>query len=118
MRTAARYVTGEGVPLADQCLHPVLRLQVLPTGTPLIAWSRQLGVSLENGTGFQYDPTHPVPDWVIRDQRHAYYAAVSYVDEHIGYILQTLESTGLETETVVLFHADVRTQRAPSNMTL
>ena len=26
----------------------------------------------------------PVPDWVNQNNRHAYYAAVSYVDEHIG----------------------------------
>lgn len=51
--------------------------KVLPIGTPLIAWSKQLGVQLENGTGFYYDPEHPVPDWVMQDQRHAYYASVS-----------------------------------------
>ena len=26
----------------------------------------------------------PVPDWVNQNNRHAYYAAISYVDEHIG----------------------------------
>jgi len=28
---------------------------------------------------------------VIQDQRHAYYACVSYVDEHVGAILGTLD---------------------------
>jgi hypothetical protein len=45
--------------------------KTLPEGAPLIAWSRQLTVELENGTSFQYDPFHAVPDWVQRDQRHA-----------------------------------------------
>ena len=51
--------------------------QVLPTNTNQIAWSNQLSVQLENGTGFRYDPFSPVPDWVMRDQRHAYYASTS-----------------------------------------
>eukprot|EP00041_Stephanoeca_diplocostata_P018983 m.402447 g.402447 ORF g.402447 m.402447 type:complete len:633 (-) comp21178_c0_seq8:277-2175(-) len=80
--------------------------KVLPTGTPLFAWSRQLSVQLENGTGFPYNATSPVPDWVMRDQRHAYYASISYVDEHVGAILETLDASGLQDNTVVLFHAD------------
>jgi len=80
--------------------------KVLPIGTPLIAWSKQLGVQLENGTGFYYDPEHPVPDWVMQDQRHAYYASVSYVDEHVGAILDTLQQSGMADDTLVLFHAD------------
>jgi len=36
----------------------------------LIAWSHQLSVQLENGTGFQYDPFHSVADWV-RSQQHS-----------------------------------------------
>lgn len=111
--------------------------KTLPTGTPLIAWSRQLDVKLENGTQFPYDPENPVPDWVMQDQRHACrfscnpscwfypsqnpvrllpltkrllwadYACVSYVDEHVGYILDTLQQTGMADNTLVLFHADV-----------
>ena len=50
---------------------------MLPTNTNQIAWSNQLSVQLENGTGFRYDPFSPVPDWVMRDQRHAYYASTS-----------------------------------------
>ena len=80
--------------------------KTLPTDAPLIAWSRQLNVELENGTGFFYDPEHPVPDWVMQDQRHAYYASVSYVDEHIGAILATLEASGMAEDTLVLMHAD------------
>jgi arylsulfatase A-like enzyme len=84
---------------------------VLPTGTNRIAWSDQLNVALENGTSFGYSPYAAVPDWVMRDQRHAYYASVSYVDEHVGHVLQTLEETKLAQNTIILFHADhVRTR--------
>lgn len=41
------------------------------------------------------------------------YASISYVDEHVGYILQTLESSGLADNTLVLFHADVRPPTLP-----
>ena len=51
-------------------------------------------------------PQHAVPDWVQRDQRHAYYAAISYVDEHIGALLARLDSEGLERRTIVVMHAD------------
>jgi arylsulfatase A-like enzyme len=91
--------------------HPVIG-----EGTPLIAWSDQLSVQLANGTAFPFSPTHAVPDFVQRDQRHAYYAAVSYVDEHVGAILAALEEKGLANSTIVVFHADhgyqVRRRRA------
>jgi membrane-anchored protein YejM (alkaline phosphatase superfamily) len=35
-----------------------------------------------------------------------YYASVSYVDEHVGAIMSTLEGTGMAANTIVLFHAD------------
>ena len=38
--------------------------------------------------------------------RHAYYAAISYVDERIGEVLNTLEATGLGDDTIVVFTAD------------
>lgn len=47
-----------------------------------------------------------VPDWVIRNQRHAYYAAVSYVDEHVGAILEVLEKEDVKEDTIVVFHSD------------
>lgn len=81
--------------------HPVIG-----EGTPLIAWSDQLSVQLANGTAFPFSPTHAVPDFVQRDQRHAYYAAVSYVDEHVGVLLAALEAAGLANNTIVVFHAD------------
>jgi choline-sulfatase len=42
----------------------------------------------------------------IRRARHAYYAAISYVDERIGEVLGALAATGLGDDTIVLFCAD------------
>jgi choline-sulfatase len=38
--------------------------------------------------------------------RHAYYAAISYVDERIGSVLGALRATGLDSDTIVVFTAD------------
>ena len=93
--------------LYDESKIEIAKHTTLPIGTNQIAWSNQLSVQLENGTGFRYDPYNAVPDWVTRDQRHAYYASVSYVDEHVGYIMETLShSPQQEANTVILFHAD------------
>lgn len=81
--------------------HPVLGKD-----TPLIAWSDQLNVMLANGTSFPFGPYSPVPDSVARDQRHAYYAAVSYVDEHVGEILAAIDAAGLTDTTLIVFHSD------------
>ena len=79
---------------------------VLDPTVPQIAWSHQLSVRLANGTDFPFGPYQAVPDWVNRNNRHAYYAAVSYVDEHIGQTLAKLKAAGLEDETIVVMHAD------------
>ena len=80
--------------------------QTLGTNVPLIAWSKQLNICLANGTSFPYSYDQPVPNWVQQNQRHAYYAAVSYVDEHIGAVLQVLKDERIENDTIVVFHAD------------
>eukprot|EP00730_Choanoeca_flexa_P011622 TRINITY_DN27302_c0_g1_i1.p1 TRINITY_DN27302_c0_g1~~TRINITY_DN27302_c0_g1_i1.p1 ORF type:complete len:172 (+),score=43.03 TRINITY_DN27302_c0_g1_i1:359-874(+) len=73
---------------------------------PLIAWSSELNVALENGTSFRFSPFKAVPRWVQQDQRHAYYASILYVDEHVGAMLDKLEEAGLRNETIIVFHAD------------
>ena len=40
----------------NQSAIAVPKHKTIPTGAPLIAWSHQLSVQLENGTGFQYIP--------------------------------------------------------------
>jgi choline-sulfatase len=49
---------------------------------------------------------HAVTDADVRRARHAYYANISYVDAQVGRVLQTLEQTGLDKNTIVVFTAD------------
>jgi choline-sulfatase len=42
----------------------------------------------------------------IRRARHGYYAAVSYLDERVGQVLDALRDSGLQDRTTVLFCAD------------
>jgi choline-sulfatase len=42
----------------------------------------------------------------VRTARHAYFAAISYVDERIGELLAALRDTWLDGETIVVFTAD------------
>jgi len=45
-------------------------------------------------------------DAQIRRARHAYFAAISYVDDRIGQVLGALRESGLEDETIVVLCAD------------
>ena len=42
----------------------------------------------------------------IRNARHAYYGAISYVDDKIGMLLKTLKETGLDDNTIIVFSGD------------
>jgi choline-sulfatase len=42
----------------------------------------------------------------VRRARHGYYAAVSYLDERVGEVLDALSATGLDRDTLVVFTAD------------
>jgi choline-sulfatase len=42
----------------------------------------------------------------IRTARHGYYAAISYVDERVGEVLDAVRAAGVEEDTVVVFTAD------------
>eukprot|EP01062_Namystynia_karyoxenos_P005426 TRINITY_DN118_c1_g1_i1.p1 TRINITY_DN118_c1_g1~~TRINITY_DN118_c1_g1_i1.p1 ORF type:complete len:499 (+),score=105.87 TRINITY_DN118_c1_g1_i1:74-1570(+) len=92
--------------LYNESAIAVAQHDTLGQGTPLIAWSNCLAVKLENGTSFKFGPYSAVPQWVQRDQRHAYYAAVSYVDEHVGDLLGVLRDEGVYDDTIIVFHAD------------
>ena len=48
----------------------------------------------------------PVTDAQVRAARHAYYGAISFVDEQIGIVLAALADTGLADETVILVIGD------------
>ena len=45
-------------------------------------------------------------DEQIRRARHAYYAAISYVDERVGAVLSALYDAGLSEDAVIVFTAD------------
>ena len=42
----------------------------------------------------------------IRNARHTYYANISYVDDKVGQLLDALEDSGLEQDTIVIFTSD------------
>ena len=48
----------------------------------------------------------PLGEEEIRRARHGYYAAISYLDDRVGEVLDALEATGLADDTIVLFTAD------------
>ncbi len=45
-------------------------------------------------------------DETIRIARHAYYGSISYLDDQVGRLLDTLEDTGLAERTIVIFTSD------------
>jgi len=53
-----------------------------------------------------YEPPLAVSDEVAREAMHAYYAAVSLLDQQMGRILAALETEGLVSNTVVVFTSD------------
>ena len=53
----------------------------------------------------QYN-SYPINEEDVRNARHAYYAMISYTDALIGRMLDTLEETGLDNNTVVVFVSD------------
>ncbi len=55
--------------------------------------------------GIQAD-VNPADEQSMRNARHAYYANVSYIDDHIGQFIDALKGTGLIENTVVLVTAD------------
>ena len=47
-----------------------------------------------------------IADRQIRDSRHAYYGAISYVDDNLGRLMEALRATGLGADTIVVFLSD------------
>ncbi|XP_037073754.1 iduronate 2-sulfatase-like [Pollicipes pollicipes] len=79
-----------------------------PAGLPPVAWNpwsdvrhrddvRQLNISFPYG---------PMPGFFARFVRQAYYAAVSYVDELVGQLLEALATAGHADNTVILLCGD------------
>ena len=47
-----------------------------------------------------------ITDQDVKNARRAYYANISYLDDHVGKILATLDDCGLSDDTVVMFTSD------------
>ena len=48
----------------------------------------------------------PLTEAQIRNARHAYYGAISYVDDKVGQLLHALQTTELDANTVIIFTSD------------
>ena len=71
-----------------------------------MAYMAQSFRNATTGKVWDINITHPLPDHVAREARHAYYASVSFLDEQIGRVLNELEALNLADETVVVLHSD------------
>jgi choline-sulfatase len=47
-----------------------------------------------------------ITDAQIRNARHAYFAAISYVDSNVGKLMRALEATSLADNTIIVFTGD------------
>lgn len=47
-----------------------------------------------------------ITDQQIRNSRRAYYGSMSYVDDRVGRVLDTLEQTGLDKNTIIVLTSD------------
>ncbi|GGX44077.1 choline-sulfatase [Saccharospirillum salsuginis] len=54
---------------------------------------------------YQADVTH-LTEAQVRNARRAYYGAISYVDDQIGRLRDTLKATGLDKNTIIVFSGD------------
>eukprot|EP01052_Picozoa_sp_SAG31_P007186 SAG31_NODE_339_length_17487_cov_20.764435_12_plen_146_part_00 len=51
-------------------------------------------------------PFNPFTDSTIKFLRHGYYAAVSFMDEQVGRLVDHLQLRGQTDKTIVVFHGD------------
>jgi iduronate 2-sulfatase len=51
-------------------------------------------------------PFHPETPATTKFLRHGYYAAVSFMDEQVGRLVDRVEELGKTGETIVIFHGD------------
>lgn len=81
--------------------YPVLQPE-RPIGAPEIAFHEDNELR-----GYTDIPREgPIPVEKIKELRHGYYAAVSYIDALIGQILETLDDLGLRENTIIVFWSD------------
>lgn len=79
-----------------------------PQKMPEVAWNPWSDLRLREdvqtlNVSFPYGP---LPVDFQKLSRAAYYASVSYIDDQIGYLLETLEKTGYASNTVIVLIGD------------
>eukprot|EP01047_Picozoa_sp_COSAG01_P005331 COSAG01_NODE_181_length_22873_cov_12.951392_9_plen_364_part_00 len=85
---------------------PMPQHRLPPEDMPGIAY-KQDGFYRANDTQIiMANITSPLSEWDTKSMRHAYYAAVSWMDHCVGKVLDGLESLGLKDDTIVLLHGD------------
>lgn len=80
-----------------------------PLGMPQIAYHDTARSPSEHRqwAGWGYEgPWAPMKNVTAREMRRHYYAAVTFMDDRVGELLDALEQSGRQAETIVLFHAE------------
>ena len=85
---------------------PLPRHRLPPTNMPGIAWFPLNFYNSSNGWVFPLTITSPLDLWAQRHMRHAYYAAVSFLDFEVGRVLDELDALRVADRTAVVFHGD------------
>ena len=85
---------------------PLPRHRLPPTNMPGIAWFPLNFYNSSNGFVFPLTITSPLDLWAQRHMRHAYYAAVSFLDFEVGRVLDELDALRVADRTAVVFHGD------------
>ena len=91
-----------------------------PFAVPQLYWDlyRHEDIDMPSAPPAEYDPhsrrvrhvcamdAEPVTDDQVRNARHAYFGAISYVDDQIGRLTAALSATGLAENTIVILVSD------------
>lgn len=72
---------------------------------PALDWAAQDPHSRRLYSNYDID-RYDLNETRIRRARRAYYGAISYLDDHIGEMLQALEDSGLSDDTVIILTGD------------
>ncbi len=86
---------ADKLPLAENPSLPVNAPEYSTTHYALGKWKSEVSTTEKN-----------ISDAAARKLRHAYYAAISYMDAQVGKVLDELEKQGLKESTIVMFISD------------
>jgi iduronate 2-sulfatase len=85
---------------------PLATHQLPPADMPGVAYYQGAFYNASNGATFATQVDKNLPVYVQSNMRHAYYAAVSWMDMQVGRVLDELEALDLAKDTAVAFHSD------------